>query len=213
MESSQKRVIMFEYLKNIIGHRAILLLQEVYSSIDTENNGMTILRVNHTTEWQFWGLIIQRNVNVVVTNQFNVDNGYIFNLGETIDDTEYLLMNYGLSKEYYETLWEDIKDVINSLKEAKIKGSLSISQIQVVIKFSEVKDWDKQFIKNWKPVLLLNADTKMLLKAFAGKFKLILPSIILLNQIAYAEKWCISESGRLISDIIELCGNKNVPGF
>ena len=49
MESSQKRVIMFEYLKNIIGHRAILLLQEVYSSIDTENNGMTILRVNHTT--------------------------------------------------------------------------------------------------------------------------------------------------------------------
>ena len=165
-------------------------------------------------EWQFWGSIIQRNVNVVVANQFNVDNGYIFNLGETIDDTEYLLMNYGLSKEYYETLWEDIKDVvINSLKEAKIKGSLSISQIQVVIKFSEVKDWDKQFIKNWKPILLLNADTKILLKAFAGKFKLILPSIILSNQIVYAEKWCISESGRLISDIIELCGNKNVPGF
>ena len=62
-------------------------------------------------------------------------------MGETIDDTEYLLMNDRLSKEYYETLWEDIKDVvINSLKEAKIKGSLSILQIQVVIKFLEMQD-------------------------------------------------------------------------
>ena len=124
-------------------------------------------------------------------------------------------MNDRLSKEYYETLWEDIKDVvINSLKEAKIKGSLSILQIQVVIKFLEMKDWDKQFIKNWKPILLLNADdTKILLKAFPVKFKPILPSIISSNQIVYAEKWCISESGRLISDIIELCGNKNIPGF
>ena len=136
-------------------------------------------------------------------------------MGETIDDTEYLLMNERLSKEYYETLWEDIKDVvINSLKEAKIKGSLSISQIQVVITFLEMKDWDKQFIKNWKPILLLNADdTKILLKAFLVKFKPILPSIISSNQIVYAEKWFISESGRLISDIIELCGNKNIPGF
>ena len=124
-------------------------------------------------------------------------------------------MNDRLSKEYYETLWEDIKDVvINSLKEAKIKGSFSISQIQVVITFLEMKDWDKQFIKNWKPILLLNADdTKILLKAFLVKFKPILPSIISSNQIVYAEKWCISESGRLISDIIELCGNKDIPGF
>ena len=49
LESSQKHVIMFEHFKNIIGHRAILFLQEIYSSIATENNGMTILRVNHTT--------------------------------------------------------------------------------------------------------------------------------------------------------------------
>ena len=61
---------------------------------------------------------------------------------------------------------------------------------------------------------MLNADdTKILLKAFLVKFKPILPSIISSNQIVYAEKWCISESGRLISDIIELCGNKNIPGF
>ena len=43
--------------------------------------------------------------------------------------------NDGLSKELYGAFWEDLKDVfINSLKKAKMKGSLSISQRQAVIK-------------------------------------------------------------------------------
>ena len=49
--------------------------------------------------------------------------------------------NDWLSKEFCEAFWEDIKDFfINSLKQAKIKGSLSISQRQVVIKLLEKKD-------------------------------------------------------------------------
>ena len=52
--------------------------------------------------------------------------------------------NDGLSKEFYETFWEDIKDVfINSLKQAKIEGSLSISRRQAVTKLLEKKDRDK----------------------------------------------------------------------
>ena len=57
--------------------------------------------------------------------------------------------NDGLSKEFYGTFWEDITDVfINSLKQAKIEGSLSISQRQAVIKLLEKKDRDKRYIKN-----------------------------------------------------------------
>ena len=48
--------------------------------------------------------------------------------------------NDGLSKEFYETFWEGIKGVfINSLKQAKIVGSLSISRRQAVIKLLEKK--------------------------------------------------------------------------
>ena len=69
--------------------------------------------------------------------------------------------NDGLSKELQETFWEDIKYVfINSLKQAKMKGSLSISKRKVVVKLSEKKDWDKRFIENWSPISLLNVDTK-----------------------------------------------------
>ena len=104
--------------------------------------------------------------------------------------------NDGLSKEFFETFWEKIKDVhINSLKQAKIKNTLSISQRQAVIKLLEKKDRDKRFVKNWRPISLLNVDTKILSKALAAKLKPVLPSIISSNQTARVEKRCISESG------------------
>ena len=122
--------------------------------------------------------------------------------------------NDGLYKEFYTTFWEDIKVIsTNSLKATKIKGSLSISQRQAFIKRLEKKDRQKRFIKNWKPISLLNVDTKMLSKALAAKHKSILPSIISSDQTAYVEKRCVSESGRFISDIVEICGNENIPGF
>ena len=122
--------------------------------------------------------------------------------------------NDGLSKNFFETFWEEIKDVyINSLKQAKIKNTPSISQRQAVIKLLEKKDRDKRFIKNWRPISLLNVDRKILSKALAAKLKPVLPSIISSNQTAYVAKRCISESGRLISDIIEICEKENIPAY
>ena len=66
-----------------------------------------------------------------------------------------------------------MKDVfINSLKQAKLKDSFSISQRQAVAKLLEKKDQDKQFIENWRPILLLNVDTKISSKAFAAELNL-----------------------------------------
>lgn len=43
--------------------------------------------------------------------------------------------NNGFKKEFHETIWYDIKDMfLNSLKESKSKGFLSISLGQTVIK-------------------------------------------------------------------------------
>ena len=48
--------------------------------------------------------------------------------------------NDGLTKEFYETFWNEIKYVfLKSLKQAKEKGQLSISQRQPVIKSIEKK--------------------------------------------------------------------------
>ena len=43
------------------------------------------------------------------------------------------LSNNGLSKKFYETFWEDIKDVfIDSLMQAKMKGSLNYLLYQLL---------------------------------------------------------------------------------
>ena len=61
--------------------------------------------------------------------------------------------NDGLTKEFYVTFWNDIKATfISSLKQAKERKELSISQRQAIIKLIEKKDRDKRYIKNWRPI-------------------------------------------------------------
>ena len=74
----------------------------------------------------------------------------------------------GSTKEFYEHFWDNLKlQYINSLKQPKINGNLSISQRQANIKLIAKKDRDKRFLKNWWPISLLNVDTKMLSKSLA----------------------------------------------
>ena len=55
--------------------------------------------------------------------------------------------------------------------EAKVKKELSASQRQAIIKLLEKMDKDRRFIKNWRPISLLNIDVKILNKALAKKLK------------------------------------------
>ena len=101
--------------------------------------------------------------------------------------------NDGLTKEFYETFWNEIKYVfLKSSKQAKEKGQLSISQRQAVIKLVEKKDRDKKYIKNRRPISLLNVDTKIISKALTAKLKKTIPTIISSNQTSYVNKRCIS---------------------
>ena len=122
--------------------------------------------------------------------------------------------NDGLNKTFYEHFWDDLKlYFINSLKHSKIDGILSISQRQAVIKLIEKKDRDKIFVKNWRPISLLDVDTKILSKSLAEKLKNVLLDLISSNQTAYVKNQCISESGRLISNVTEMCNILDIPGY
>ena len=76
---------------------------------------------------------------------------------------------------------------MNSLKQSKIDGHLSIFQRQPIIKLIAKKARDKRFVKNWRPVSLLNVDTKVLSKSLAEKLKHVLPELISSNQTAYVK--------------------------
>ena len=82
------------------------------------------------------------------------------------------LGNDGLTKEFYETYWNEIKNpLMNSIMEAREKKKLSTSQRQAVIRLIEKKERDKPFIKNRRPISLLNVDYKIIVKALATRLK------------------------------------------
>ena len=59
------------------------------------------------------------------------------------------------------------RSIDSSIKEVRKNKKLSISQRQAVIKLIEKKDRDKRYIKNWRPISLLNVDYKIMSKALA----------------------------------------------
>ena len=46
LQSCKKRVKIFEYFRNKVAPKSILLLQEAHSSVDSKNDRITNLRVN-----------------------------------------------------------------------------------------------------------------------------------------------------------------------
>ena len=119
--------------------------------------------------------------------------------------------NDGLTKEIYEGFWDEIKELlIASATEAKHRGELRISQRQPIIKLIEKEHRDKRYIKNWRPISLLNIDTKIISKALSERLKNVLSSLISTQQTAYIKNRFIGEGGRLISDIVNICDRYNI---
>ena len=91
--------------------------------------------------------------------------------------------NDGLTVEFYKFFWTEINQIFfASVCHSRTVGELSVSQWQAIIKLLEKRDKDKRFIENWRPISLLNVDTKIISKSLATRFLPILPTIISSDQ-------------------------------
>ena len=91
--------------------------------------------------------------------------------------------NDGLTKEFYICFFHEISGLlVQALNESFNVGQLSTSQWQATITVIEKKDKDKRFIKNWRPISLINVDTKIASKILAMRMQNILTSIISHDQ-------------------------------
>ena len=61
--------------------------------------------------------------------------------------------------------------------------------------------------------MLLNIDTKLISNILAERLKNVLPSLISSEQTAYVKGRFISEGGRLIWDVLEICDKLQIKGF
>ena len=75
------------------------------------------------------------------------------------------------------------------------------------------KGKDKKCITNWRSISLLNTDMKIIRKVLSTRIKSVLLFLISSNQWSYVENRFISESGRVISDILEIANTLALEGF
>ena len=90
---------------------------------------------------------------------------------------------------------------------------MSCSQKRAVITLNEKKEKDRTFIENWRPISLVNVDTKIMSKVIASRMKNVLPNVIHYNQTGYVKDRYIGETIRSIFDIMEFTDMENIPGL
>ena len=107
--------------------------------------------------------------------------------------------NDGLTNEFYLAFWDLVGEcLVDALTFAQEQGPLSSSQKQAMITLLEKKDKDRRFIKNWRPISLINVDVKNASKAIARRLESILPELIHPIQNGF-----IKDAARTTDDILE----------
>ena len=94
----------------------------------------------------------------------------------------------GFTVEFYRIFWSLIRQIlVDSFNFSFETGLLSISQRLGVISLITKEDKDTKYLKNWRPISLLNNDYKIATKAIAIRLEKVLPSIISSSQTGYVK--------------------------
>ena len=116
--------------------------------------------------------------------------------------------------EFYRCFWNAVAPfMVDSFNYSFENGLLTISQWLAMISLIPTKDKNLQYLKNWRPVSLLNNDYKIATKAIALRLEKVLPKIVNESQTGYVKGRYIRESIRTISDIMSFTKTHNIPGL
>ena len=120
----------------------------------------------------------------------------------------------GLPPEFYKFFWIDIKNIlIESYNYAFYSGELSIEQRRGIITLIPKKQKNRLFLKNWRPITLLNTDYKILAKVLAKRFELVISIIINEDQTGYIKNRYIGQNIRTVEDVISFTDIFKLPGI
>ena len=119
----------------------------------------------------------------------------------------------GFTNEFFKFFWIDLKIfIVNAINYGYSIGRLSVSQRLGIITLIPKGDKDKMFLKNWRPLTLLNALYKLVSGCIAERIKPHLDSIIHGDQKGFVAGRYIGEAIRTTFDIIQWAKEKNKIG-
>lgn len=120
----------------------------------------------------------------------------------------------GYTVEFYLHFWNDLKHyMVRSFRESFQQDLLTESQRLGIITCLPKPGKPRQFIKNWRPVTLLNIDYKIISGVISNRIKKHLDNLISNCQKGFIAGRQIGECTRLISDIINKLKKINKPGI
>ena len=120
----------------------------------------------------------------------------------------------GFTNEFYKFFWRDVKCfVTNAINHGYKHGMLSITQRLGIITLIPKGDKDKTYLKNWRPLTLLNTLYKMVSGCIAERIKPHLDKIIHGDQKGFVAGRYIGEAVRTTYDIIQWAKDNGKAGI
>ena len=122
--------------------------------------------------------------------------------------------NDGFTAEFFKFFWTDLRYfILNSLNFGYRTGSLSITQKQGIITCLPKPNKSPFYLKNWRPISLLNVIYKLASSVIATRLKSVLHKLINEDQKGFISGRFIGENIRLIYDILFETKKQEIPGL
>jgi hypothetical protein len=117
----------------------------------------------------------------------------------------------GFPSEFYKMFWIDIKEpLLRALNMAYDTGSMNITQRQGILTLLPKKNKDPLYLKNWRPLSLLNQDYKLAAKCIASRIKSHISKLIHSDQTGFIQGRYIGENIFKLMNIIDHAEEENL---
>ena len=127
---------------------------------------------------------------------------------------KYIKTIIGFSREFFKFLGKDIESfitrAINNSK--KLTCFTEPNKLNIITCIPKVRK-PKQFLKNWRPISLLNVIYKLASGCIAERIKTVLDKIINRDQTGFLKGRFIGENIRLIYDLMNYTEVNQIPGL
>ena len=115
---------------------------------------------------------------------------------------------------FFKVFWKQLGNfVLRSLNYGYMKGELSVTQKQGLITCIPKDSKPKQFLKNWRPLTLLDTVYKIASGTIANRMKTTLDHIINKDQTGFIKGRSIVENLRVIYDVMKFTEEQKIPGL
>jgi len=120
----------------------------------------------------------------------------------------------GLTTEFYLKFWNIIAPILKEvIDEIDCTGTLSRTMKKGILTLIYKNRGNKNELKNYRPISLLNVDYKILARVLSNRLKLVIESIINKYQTCCIPNRDIADTIASIRDIITYCDNEKTDGY